>query len=174
MFQVLMFIHSELLSHRNRNQNVVCETNGKRHGHKRKIVCCTKGKTLLVLFLMFFLSASTCLCFIYFLFFFDWRLKWKIWCCYFGRGEKEKSNDNSFAIIITTAHWKSLHSKFIVNSFSSNSSRIVQRRSSANAIISPQSICNSHTLFCTPFSLLSCSKRIFHVIWGVILCSVAY
>lgn len=32
-----------------------------------------------------------------------------------GRGENEKSNDNSFAII-TTAHWESLHSKFIVNS----------------------------------------------------------
>lgn len=79
------------------------------------------------------------------------------------RGEKEKSNDNSFAIITTTAHWESLHSKFIVNSFSSNSSTSISwKQSRSLEDMSPEDvnglrmafevICNSHALFYTPFS----------------------
>lgn len=124
--------------------------------------------------------SSTCFHFIYFVF--EWKLKWKIWCCYFLVVAKEKSNDNSFAIITTTAHWESLHSKFIVNSFSSHSSSISEAQSRSLMLALRRkcikSRCNQFVPCTNSFALrsrtVSCSKRIFHVIWGVILCSVAY
>jgi hypothetical protein len=69
---------------------------------------------------MFLFIPSTCLysfSFFSFLFFFREVLNEKFDVVTSGRGEKEKSNDNSFAIITTAHRRESLHSKFIVNPF---------------------------------------------------------
>lgn len=50
-----------------------------------------------------------------------------------GRGEKEKSNDNSLAII-TTALWESLHSKFMVHSFQQQPGQPASARDGADTV----------------------------------------